>query len=141
MFVIDSILYSRKLGYFYSREWERRRSLNKWLWKWTMGQESMTDIRPFQFNNIIYEFLIFIPESIISMLSSSSCLEKSLYSWISFSWICLNDALSTVEYNSYTSSLSMLLPGFLSSRTLNHTWGFGSRKLATVIAHIKTLAT
>jgi len=56
----------------------------------------------------------------------------------SCSQTCLNDALTTVEYNSYTSSLSVLWPGFLSSRTPNCTLGFGSRKSAIVIAHIKT---
>lgn len=50
------------LGSFCSREWERRRSSNERWWKWRIGQESMTDIRPFQSNGTIYiyEFLIFI---------------------------------------------------------------------------------
>jgi len=37
------------------------------------------NIRPFQFNGIVCEFLIFTPESIISVLSSSSSLKKSLH--------------------------------------------------------------
>ena len=41
-----------------------------------MGPESMTDIRPSQLNGIICDLLIFTPGSIISVLLSSSFLEK-----------------------------------------------------------------
>ena len=41
-----------------------------------MGPESITDIRPSQLNGIICELLICTPESIISVLLSSSFLEK-----------------------------------------------------------------
>jgi len=60
--------------------------------------------------------------------------------WTSFSKICSNDALTIVEYKEYNlSSLSVLSPHFLYIRMSNCNLGSGSRKLATVVAQMKTL--